>query len=180
MTAIETPRLLLRPLVVPEIEAALQGDDALAARLGIPVAAGWLEFPEALPFFLSWLQDHPALPQWMLYGYLGRAGEGLVGAGGFKGPPDAEGVVEIGYGLAPAFRARGLATESAEAFVRFAFAHPEVTSVRAHTLPAPNASTRVLARAGFTCEGAVQDPDDGEVWRWHRLRRTAPTPTTPG
>ena len=38
----------------------------------------------------------------------------------------------------------------------------------AHTLPEENASTRALRRNGFTLAGAVDDPEDGLVWRWER------------
>jgi ribosomal-protein-alanine N-acetyltransferase len=40
--------------------------------------------------------------------------------------------------------------------------------VRAHTLPNPNASTRVLTKCGFHRVGEVIDPEDGLVWRWER------------
>ena len=43
---------------------------------------------------------------------------------------------------------------------------PMVRQVIAHTLPEPNASTRVLQKAGMTFAGEVIDPDDGRVWRW--------------
>ena len=42
---------------------------------------------------------------------------------------------------------------------------------RAHTLPTPNASTRVLAKCCFQYIGEVIDPEDGLVWRWERAGR---------
>jgi [ribosomal protein S5]-alanine N-acetyltransferase len=86
--------------------------------------------------------------------------------GGFKGAPDQEGMVEIGYGISPAYRNNGYASEAAEALVRFALSRPEVRIVRAHTLPEPNASTRVLERCGMQRLGEHVDPEDGLVWRW--------------
>jgi RimJ/RimL family protein N-acetyltransferase len=41
-----------------------------------------------------------------------------------------------------------------------------VRIVRAHTLPQANASTRVLEKCGFAHAGAIDDPEDGWVWRW--------------
>ena len=38
--------------------------------------------------------------------------------------------------------------------------------VIAHTLCEPNASTKVLEKAGFERDGFGQDDDEGEVWRW--------------
>jgi len=92
----------------------------------------------------------------------------VVGRCGFKGPPDANGVVEIAYGMNPEHEGKGYATEAAGALVSFAFCHSQVRVVRAHTLPQANASTRVLTKCGFQRIGEVIDPEDGLVWRWER------------
>lgn len=93
-----------------------------------------------------------------------------VGSCGFKDPPSSDGVVEIAYGIDPAFQGRGYATEAAHALVAFAFADDRVRVVCAHTLPDSNASTRVLKKCGFAHVGEVVDPDDGLVWRWEMKR----------
>lgn len=49
----------------------------------------------------------------------------LVGWGGFKGPP-SDGVVELGYAVAPAWEGRGVATVAVRELVREAFAAPAV------------------------------------------------------
>lgn len=90
----------------------------------------------------------------------------VIGACGFKGPPDPDGMVEIAYGIAPEHRGHGFATEAADALVRFALADPRVNIIRAHTFESQNASTRVLKKCGFQPRGAVIDPEDGSVWRW--------------
>ena len=99
-----------------------------------------------------------------------RADSVVVGSMGFKGPPDNHGVVEIGYGVVPAFQGRGYATEATEAALETALGHKDVCLVRAHTLPTPNASTRVLEKCGFERVGQVDDPEDGLVWRWEVAR----------
>src|SRR5437899_111452 len=78
-----------------------------------------------------------------------RATRSVIGSAGFKGPPDAAGMVEIAYGIVPGFEGQGFATEGAAALVGFAFASGHVRLVRAHTLPAANPSTRVLLKCGF-------------------------------
>lgn len=92
----------------------------------------------------------------------------VVGRCGFKGPPAADGVVEIAYGLSPEHQGKGYATEAAAALVTYALGTGQVRVVRAHTLPEPNASTRVLTKCGFRRIGEVVDPEDGLVWRWER------------
>src|SRR5438046_10487620 len=83
--------------------------------------------------------------------------------------PTADGMVEIAYGVNPEKQGKGYATEAAEALVAFALSSGRVRVVRAHTLPEPNASTRVLAKCGFRHIGEVVDPEDGLVWRWEKL-----------
>ena len=97
----------------------------------------------------------------------------VVGRCGFKGPPAADGVVEIAYGVAPEHQGKGYATEAAAALAGYALSHEQVRVVRAHTLPQPNASTRVLTKCGFQRVGEVIDPEDGLVWRWERYNGTA-------
>src|SRR4051812_37331072 len=95
-----------------------------------------------------------------------------VGKCCFKGPP-ADGVGEIAYGVEPEQQGKGYATEAAAALTAFAFAQ-NVPTVRAHTLPEPNASTRVLTKCGYRHLGQVIDPEDGPVWRWEREREPSP------
>ncbi len=97
----------------------------------------------------------------------------VVGKSGFKGPPGADGVVEIAYTVVPDYQGKGYATEAAQALAAFAFSSGRVRVVRAHTLPESNASTRVLAKCGFRHIGEVIDPEDGLVWRWEKHNEAA-------
>jgi ribosomal-protein-alanine N-acetyltransferase len=94
-----------------------------------------------------------------------------VGQCGFKGPPDADGVVEIAYGVSSDQESKGYATEAARALVDFAFSVDQVILARAHTLPASNASKRVLAKCGFQYVCEVSDPEDGLIWRFEMRRK---------
>jgi RimJ/RimL family protein N-acetyltransferase len=97
----------------------------------------------------------------------------VIGQCGFKGPPGADGMVEIAYGVAPDHQGKGYATEAAAALTTYAFSDGSVRVVRAHTAPEPNASTRVLTKCGFHHVGEVIDPEDGLVWRWERQKEAA-------
>lgn len=89
-----------------------------------------------------------------------------IGSCGFKGPPDADGTVEIAYGIDPAFQGQGYATEAARCLVELALASQHVRRIWAHTLAETGASARVLTKCGFAPIGQVLDPVDGLVWRW--------------
>ncbi len=129
---------------------------------------------ELSPVWLERIYSSAVLDQWTLgYALVRQADGAVVGQCGFKGPPDAEGIVEIGYGVVPEFQGRGYATEAAQALVAFAFGCSRVRTVLAHTFEHSNASTRVLSKSGFRCIGEVVDPEDGLVWRWEKKREKA-------
>ena len=110
----------------------------------------------------------PADPWIHGFSMVHRATGILVGTCGFKGPPAADGVVELAYGVDAPHQGKGYATEATDALVNFAFDSGRVRVVRAHTLPEANASTRVLTKCEFRYIGEVMDSDDGLVWRWER------------
>jgi len=127
------------------------------------------ERAEVSPVWLALVDGSSSIDPW-IHGFvlLHRASGSIIGKCGFKGPPGADGAAEIAYGVAPGHQGKGYATEAAAALVSYALTHAEVRMVRAHTLPGPNASTRVLTKCGFRRVGEVIDPDDGLVWRWER------------
>jgi len=81
----------------------------------------------------------------------------LVGAGGYFGPPDAEGTVEIGYSVLPEWQRRGYASEMVQALLDHAFTFANIKRVIAHTTAANPASISVLLRCGFHAEGAGRE-----------------------
>jgi len=107
-----------------------------------------------------------AHPDWGGYLALDDSTSELIGSCAFKAPPTSDGVIEIAYFTYPGFEGQGYATLMARKLVELAKASSRVRRVIAHTLPAKNASTRVLEKAGMQFVGEVIDPDDGRVWRW--------------
>jgi [ribosomal protein S5]-alanine N-acetyltransferase len=119
------------------------------------------------PVWLAMVEASAPVDPW-IHGFKvrHRITDSAVGTCGFKAPPDDEGMVEIAYGVDEAYRGKGYATEAAAALTKYAMESGAVRLVRAHTLPEPNASTRVLTKCGFRKIGEVIDPEDGPVWRW--------------
>ena len=72
----------------------------------------------------------------------------VVGDCGWFGPPDDSGEAEIGYGLAPSARGKGLGTATVRALVSWVRAQG-AAHVRAEVLPGNEASLRLLAGLGF-------------------------------
>lgn len=155
------------------LSAVLDEPAALAARLEAAVPPDLIEdeWREAFRSALADLLKTPELFPWWTALFV--HGGAVCGMGGFKGPP-SDGVVEIGYTIAPSMRGRGLATLAARELVRIALAEPRVRAVQAHTLAGHNASTRVLEKAGFRFVGQVVVPHEhpDPIWRW-RLDRVS-------
>ena len=167
---IQTAHLQLVPHS-PDHLLALIEDPARFERLsGTRAAAGLREFfvsGELSQDFLNGLRALPGPDPWRLgFAIIQPEARLVIGSCGFKGPPDSAGMVEIAYGIAPAYQERGYATEAAMALIDFARANESVRVIHAHTLPTPNASTRVITKCGFEFKGEVIEPDDGLVWRW--------------
>ena len=129
---------------------------------------------EVSPDWLARVRATPAGDPWALgFSVVERASGAAIGGCAFKGPPDADGMVEVAYGIDPGHRCRGYATEAAAALTEFAFTDGRVRVVRAHSKPENEASARVLVKCGFGRVGEVIDPEDGPVLRWERVREIA-------
>ncbi|HEV7348517.1 GNAT family N-acetyltransferase [Telluribacter sp.] len=163
---IETPHLHLIPCDDTLFEAIRMGNNVLARVLGVNVPKKWTGYRDVFtPSFHRW-KAHPPLRDWWTHLIVHLPDRMLIGSCGYKGEPDADGIVEIGYEIRPSHRERGLATEAAQGLIDHAFAHGEVKKVIAHTLPGEGPSTRILKKLGFVRTGELEDPDDGLVWRW--------------
>ena len=154
-TQIYTKNLTLVPNTLDDVRKLLEGMDAHERA---QVSPDWLA------------RVHAATADAWTLGFTlrHRSTEAVVGSCGFKGPPTADRMVEIAYGVAADHQSRGYATEAAEALVAYAFSSGEVRVVRAHTFSDANASTRVLEKCGFRRIGEVLDPEDGLVVRWEK------------
>jgi ribosomal-protein-alanine N-acetyltransferase len=168
---LETERLRLVQCTVRQLEKLIEGPNAFTAAFSHRVVDDYRGFPEALEFSLAKLTEPSADADWWApFLFIRREDGATIGIGGFKGPPDSAGVVEFGYRIAPSCRGQGLATEAAAALIQHLFGTGRVTVARAHTLPEPSASTRVLEKCGFRHVEDVVDPEDGPVWRWERSK----------
>jgi [ribosomal protein S5]-alanine N-acetyltransferase len=167
---IQTRRLRLIPCNREYLEILISGEAALAAHLSVDLADNWLIFRESVPYSLQMIDDDPRAEEWGMHLFVYIPDNKLIGCGGYKGAPDAGGMVEFGYSVAPSYENRGLASEAARALVDRAFADRRVQIVDAHTLAEWNASTTILQKCGLAKIGEKHDPDDGDIWHWRLAR----------
>jgi RimJ/RimL family protein N-acetyltransferase len=177
---ITTPRLTLVASTLEHLLVELESPERLAELLGAHVSDEWPagEYDrDAMEFFRNRLEEGGAtVVGW--YGWYAIRTEdaegprALVGAGGYFGPPDGEGEVEIGYSVLPEWRRRGYASEIAAALVERAFAETSVRRIVARTSDANAASHAVLVRAGFVRRVDV-DVDGSVCYELLNRRREA-------
>lgn len=70
----------------------------------------------------------------------------VVGRSGYHGPPDAAGMVEIGYAVDPEHRRRGYARAALVLLIERAAAEPDVRTVRVTISPDNTASSSLTAQ----------------------------------
>lgn len=161
---IATERLELVPATLDLTRAALEGEAALAARLGAVVPATWPpEFldPPSLEFTLDRLAEGAHQAGWWLHFVIlthGATGRTLIGSAGYKGPPSPDGTVEVGYGIVRDHQRRGYAAETVRGLLAHAFAVPAMQRVIAETLPELTPSIGVLRKCGFRLVGCGSEP----------------------
>lgn len=167
---IETARLRLVPFTAPFIRASLVGIRAEAERLiGFSLPENWPDdCRRLLKLRLSQIERDPEIVEWLLHGIVRKETNRMIGHIGFHdrpGNPDIEkvapGAVEIGFTVEPEYRRRGIATEAAEALLRWAAETKGVRSCIASIRPDNQASLALTARMGFRKIGHHIDEIDG-------------------
>ena len=163
---------MLQPYTPEQLLALRDGVSEFEECIGVRAAAGLREFfvsDEVSPQWLDKLRRASGPDPWVFgFAVIHREDQCVIGGASFKGPPDDDGVVEIAYGIVPAYEGQGYATEAASALVTFAVERVDVRMIRAHTMPDGSASMRVLVKTGFQLVGDVVDEEDGAVCRWER------------
>jgi RimJ/RimL family protein N-acetyltransferase len=146
------------------LDAFEAGPGALGRALGdAAVEDGWVGHVEVLRKVLAAVSPPEGDP-WGTHLFLLDRPRTLVGWGGFKGEP-RDGVVELGYEVAPSVEGRGIATSAVAAMVAKANS-VGATAVTAHTLRERNASCRVLEKNGFRLEDEDAFDGDRPAWLW--------------
>ena len=151
-------------LGTPVFEALLAGDLASARTLaGVPLPEWFLsdEVTWLWRMRLDQIDADPAAADWIVRAAVSEPDGAVVGAGGFHGPPDATGMVEIGYSTDPAHRRRGYARAMVTELIAWAAAEPAAVTVRASISPENTASLATIAGFGFTHVGEQWDDEDG-------------------
>jgi RimJ/RimL family protein N-acetyltransferase len=157
---------------VPEIRFVQLSPETLAALIdGDLTAASAAAGTELSPYLVdeAWLwrirleqiEADPASAEWIARAAVAEPEGVVVGHGGFHGPPDAHGVVEVAYSVAPDHRRKGYARAMLRSLLERADGDPRVSAVRASIRPDNLGSRATIAGFGFKKIGEQWDPEDG-------------------
>lgn len=159
-----TPRVELVPLDAAVLDALAAGDEAAARRLAPVPLTPWLTGPECRRTWAMRARQvagDPGATDWITRVVLDAERGLAVGRGGFHGPPDADGMVEVGYAIDPRFRRQGYARAVLRALLAEAAVAARVTTVRASVSPDNVASRDLVRSEGFVRVGEQMDDEDG-------------------
>ena len=106
-------------------------------------------------------------PAWCATFLMLRVDDGqVVGSCGFKHAPDADGVVEIGYGVAPSCQRQGVASSGVQALCAMALRSTAVRQVLACISPDNHASMALARKLGFMAGVSFLDADGEHAVAW--------------
>jgi ribosomal-protein-alanine N-acetyltransferase len=114
--------------------------------------------------YLKQLDKDPSLLCWGSWLVLRKADGIVIGDIGFKGKPDINRVVEVGYGFLKEYWNNGYATEAVGKLIQWAFSTSSVDKVIAETLHTNDRSIRVLEKLNMQQVGKSET-----MIYWERL-----------
>ena len=154
-----TPRLQLEMLEQAAVAALAAGGSLSELGYSDPYQA-MATAGHMLALRAAQLEQSPGDAPWLVRVIVERDSGAVVGYVNFHAPPDADGMVEIGYQVVPQAQRRGYATEAASAMWAWAGERGAQT-LRACIRPDNEPSLAMVRRAGFAHVGEEVDDIDG-------------------
>ena len=159
-----TPRVEIVQLDAAALRGLADGDQAAAERTSPVPLSPYLAGPECRGVWAIRAEQvarDPSSAAWIT-GIVWDPERSLaVGRAGFHGPPDADGMVEVGYSIDPQFRRQGYARGALRALLARADAEPDVRTFRATISPDNVASRDLVLAHGLVEVGEQEDDEDG-------------------
>lgn len=149
---LETERLLLVTMNSSMIHSLLNGTNSELLNLGFISGRGWprqdtLDIMNFLSRTMEEGQEPSGYEIWLI---VKKDGKVIIGDIGFTGPPDADGKIEIGYGLIEDERKKQYGYEAAKALIEWATTQEKVKIICAENVLTDNfGSIRILEKVGM-------------------------------
>ena len=163
--SLETDRLRILRLDKTAFSALLQGIEEMEAATGLTPSGEQLD-PHTLDTFDSLytraLEDPQNYKWFAVWIITTKAENKLLGSAGFKGCPDGDGEVELGYGVNENHRGNNYADEAAVALCQWALLQQDVRAVTAETALANMEPENLVEKAGLK---RVKETSTSCFWR---------------
>jgi len=149
---IETERLLIVPMTFNFVSKVLNNDITAYNEFNIKPADEWpnLDTREILPIIRDKLSVQCVPSGFNAWLFIDKSDSSIVGDGGFKGPPDDNGEIDIGYGIIESRRRQGYALEAVTALIKWGLSRDNVKAITADCLKGNTASLKILKKSGMT------------------------------
>jgi RimJ/RimL family protein N-acetyltransferase len=159
-----TPRVEIVQLDAAALRGLAAGDQAAAERTSPVPLSPYLAGPECRRVWqlrAEQVVEDPPSAAWVTGVVWDPERRLAVGRAGYHGPPDADGMVEVGYSVDPQYRRQGYARAALRALLARARAEPDVRTFRATISPDNVASRDLVLAHGLVEVGEQWDDEDG-------------------
>lgn len=117
--------------------------------------------PGPLPYRIPRARRQPETAPYLLRLAVLAGQRVVIGSAGFHDLPDDRGMIEIGFGMEPAFRNLGYGTEVLHGMWQWVIEQPGVRVLRYTVSPDNDPSQHIVRSLGFTHTGVQIDDEDG-------------------
>lgn len=145
---IETERLIIIPMSYSLMCSVLENRYEKLKELGIMPAVSWprQDTLNILSFLKGSLEDSDEVSGFYVWMIVKKEDMTIIGDAGFKGLPDENGDIDIGFGLIDDEQRKGYGCEAANALINWAFSQKGVRRITADCLVDNYGSKRVLEK----------------------------------
>lgn len=152
MSAIFTDRLILIPCSLDIAKALIFQRGRLSIRAPIEIPPEWPtpDLKGSLPLYIENLEKDPTELGWGIWIMIEYFDKKIIGDIGFRGKPDENNCVEIGYSVVNDYRKQGYGFEAVQTLVDWAFTKGAKT-VYSECHKGNAASIRILEKVGMCC-----------------------------
>lgn len=163
----ETERLIIKPLTYEQLAKYIKNDNSLEVELALNPTSRVIseELKEALeqtilPNVADTSKNYLFSTLWTI---ILKSDNKIVGDLCFIGEPNADGEIEIGYGIYDEFRNKGYMAEAVSGIMQWAMQQKNVKAVIASTEKTNIASFAVLKKNNFIKTGETDD-----LFKWKK------------
>ena len=161
---IATPRLELHHICVDDLLSLFDSPEDVSIYSGKPYANPHrilMDQSGPLRWRVPQVKSDPSVNKWFVRWMVEKETREIVGSTSFHGPPDEQGMMEIGLGVHTDFQRRGYATEALIGMWSWVVDQPGVELLRYTVDPNNEASVALIKKFGFEGVGQQIDPEDG-------------------